>query len=258
MYMLHAWEGDRFLPVTESSTIAEILTSRPWAGLDSVRFRLGTWNRTFHKAEQAWEAVQRGEPTAEDPAALARTLLRMAFTRDERLLAHGREVPHAGRRAGDLEADDRHGADRRQIGGHAAGPGHPPQDATRAGTTLLEAHDSFFIGSDVFYSFLVENGCWWLRQKQHDRRAFLDDVEEARRRIITGTFPDSILKEFADMLDYFGQSPIIVRSSSLLEDNYGNAFAGKYESVFCANQGPHQKRLEDFMSRPSRRSTPAR
>ena len=54
--------------------------------------------------------------------------------------------------------------------------------------------------------------------------------------------------QFAEMLDYFGQSPIIVRSSSLLEDNFGNAFAGKYESVFCANQGPHQKRLEDFLS----------
>ncbi len=50
------------------------------------------------------------------------------------------------------------------------------------------------------------------------------------------------------MLAYFGQSPIIVRSSSLLEDNFGNAFAGKYESVFCANQGPHAKRLADFVS----------
>ena len=33
---------------------------------------------------------------------------------------------------------------------------------------LLEAHDSFFIGSNVFCSFMVENGCWWLRQKQRD------------------------------------------------------------------------------------------
>ena len=56
------------------------------------------------------------------------------------------------------------------------------------------------------------------------------------------------MKEFAEMLDYFGQSPIIVRSSSLLEDSYGNAFAGKYESVFCANQGPHAKRLQEFLS----------
>jgi len=50
------------------------------------------------------------------------------------------------------------------------------------------------------------------------------------------------------MLDYFGQAPIIVRSSSLLEDNFGNAFSGKYESVFCANQGSRDKRLEDFKS----------
>jgi len=33
MYMLHAWEGERFVPVTDSSTTAEILTSLPWAGL---------------------------------------------------------------------------------------------------------------------------------------------------------------------------------------------------------------------------------
>lgn len=48
------------------------------------------------------------------------------------------------------------------------------------------------------------------------------------------------------MLDYFGQSPIIVRSSSLLEDGFGNAFAGKYESVFCVNVGEMEERLEKF------------
>jgi phosphoenolpyruvate synthase/pyruvate phosphate dikinase len=48
------------------------------------------------------------------------------------------------------------------------------------------------------------------------------------------------------MMEYFGQSPIIVRSSSLLEDNFGNAFAGKYESVFCANQGLPEERFEAF------------
>jgi hypothetical protein len=48
------------------------------------------------------------------------------------------------------------------------------------------------------------------------------------------------------MLEYYGQSPIIVRSSSLLEDNFGNAFAGKYESVFCANQGTPDERYDAF------------
>ncbi|MFR1906283.1 MAG: PEP/pyruvate-binding domain-containing protein, partial [Clostridium neonatale] len=44
----------------------------------------------------------------------------------------------------------------------------------------------------------------------------------------------------------FGQSPIIVRSSSLLEDNFGNAFAGKYDSVFCTNQGTSEERYNAF------------
>ncbi|MHC4759707.1 MAG: PEP/pyruvate-binding domain-containing protein, partial [Planctomycetota bacterium] len=48
------------------------------------------------------------------------------------------------------------------------------------------------------------------------------------------------------MLEYFGQSPIIVRSSSLLEDAFGNAFAGKYESVFCVNQGSPEERYARF------------
>jgi len=247
MYMLHAWEGDRFVPVTESSTTAEIRTSMPWAGLDSVRFRLGSWNRTFLKAEQAWDAVQRGETPTEDPGALFRMLARMVFTRDERLL----DMAEKYLTLGDMLAIWKRMIGTGLIGGKSVGmllarailrTTHPRWN------DLLEAHDSFFIGSDVFYSFLVENGCWWLRQKQHDRQAYLDDIEEARRRIITGTFPDNVIKDFAEMLDYFGQSPIIVRSSSLLEDNYGNAFAGKYESVFCANQGSHQKRLEDFVA----------
>ena len=68
MYMLHAWQGDSFKPVTESSTTAEILTSIPWAGLESVRFRLGSWNRRFLQAEELWEAIQRGQQPPEEAA----------------------------------------------------------------------------------------------------------------------------------------------------------------------------------------------
>jgi hypothetical protein len=48
------------------------------------------------------------------------------------------------------------------------------------------------------------------------------------------------------MLDYYGQYPIIVRSSSLLEDSFGSAFAGKYDSFFCANQGSPEERYAEF------------
>ena len=45
-------------------------------------------------------------------------------------------------------------------------------------------------------------------------------------------------------LDDFGDKPLIVRSSSLLEDSLGSAFAGKYKSLFVANQGTKRERLE--------------
>ncbi|NJO90600.1 MAG: hypothetical protein HC831_17800 [Chloroflexia bacterium] len=38
-------------------------------------------------------------------------------------------------------------------------------------------------------------------------------------------------------LDDFGEVPLVVRSSSLLEDRLGMSFAGKYKSLFIANQG---------------------
>jgi hypothetical protein len=55
-----------------------------------------------------------------------------------------------------------------------------------------------------------------------------------------------VKERFQLMLEYYGQAPIIVRSSSLLEDAFGNAFAGKYESYFCANQGSPEERYEKF------------
>ena len=111
----------------------------------------------------------------------------------------------------------------------------------------LEHHDSFFIGSDVFYTFLVNNDCWWDRQRQKDAEAFLTGLDAVRQRIIEGTFPDYIVRRFEDMLEYFGNAPIIVRSSSLLEDNFGNAFSGKYDSVFCPNQGSPRQRLDALL-----------
>ncbi|HHY82761.1 MAG TPA: pyruvate kinase [Clostridiales bacterium] len=113
-------------------------------------------------------------------------------------------------------------------------------------TSLLEPHDSFYIGSDVFYTYIVQNGWWRLRTKQKTPEGYYKYAAELKEKLLHGTFPKDIQEQFVQMLEYFGQSPIIVRSSSLLEDNFGNAFAGKYESVFCVNQGTPQERYEAF------------
>ena len=75
-----------------------------------------------------------------------------------------------------------------------------------------------------------------------------DKADEMQKKLLHGKFPANIIDQFREMLNYFGQSPIIVRSSSLLEDAYGNAFSGKYESIFCTNHGTPEQRLKDFIN----------
>ena len=61
-------------------------------------------------------------------------------------------------------------------------------------------------------------------------------------------FPEGIIKSLSMALDDFGDTPLIVRSSSLLEDQEGAAFSGKYKSLFLANQGTKKERLEALMN----------
>ena len=113
---------------------------------------------------------------------------------------------------------------------------------------VLEAHDSFYIGSDVFFTFLVNNNLFQPRlQITKEGQISQEQFEEVEQQFINGEFSPEIIEQFRDMLNYFGQAPIIVRSSSLLEDSFGNAFAGKYRSEFCANQGSPEERMEAFL-----------
>jgi predicted nucleotidyltransferase len=57
-------------------------------------------------------------------------------------------------------------------------------------------------------------------------------------------FPPEVVKGLSVALDDFKDKPLIVRSSSLLEDGMGAAFSGKYKSLFLANQGTKQERLD--------------
>ena len=110
----------------------------------------------------------------------------------------------------------------------------------------FEPHDSFFIGSDVFYTFIVENRFWDLRIRQRSSEEFFSVADEFADRLRAGRFSRDLEEEFEKLLEYYGQDPIIVRSSSILEDGFGNAFAGKYESVFCPNCGDLEQRLREF------------
>ena len=112
--------------------------------------------------------------------------------------------------------------------------------------SVLEPHDSFYVGSDVFYTYIVDNDFWDIRVRQRTEEGYFPLAGELAERLRTGHFSREIQEQFTHILEYYGQDPYIVRSSSILEDGFDNAFAGKYESVFCANRGTPEERLEEF------------
>ena len=111
---------------------------------------------------------------------------------------------------------------------------------------VLEPHDSFFVGSDVYYTYIVDNGFWDLRVRQRTEDEYFSLAEQFAEKLKLGVFSADLKSRFRHILEYYGQDPYIVRSSSILEDGFGNAFAGKYESVFCANRGTLGERIKEF------------
>ncbi len=104
--------------------------------------------------------------------------------------------------------------------------------------------DSYFIGADVFYDFLAHNDLFsYMNQKYKSREEIETEYPQIQDTYIGARFPDDVIERLQSLLDKVGNAPLVVRSSSLLEDNFGFAFAGKYDSYFLANQGTPDENL---------------
>ncbi|MDD3178918.1 MAG: PEP/pyruvate-binding domain-containing protein [Opitutaceae bacterium] len=241
MNTTHMRQGDAFIPVRSSAVLAQILSRTQWPRLQSDR-RNGYWRKLFQQADTVAQEYREGRCTVERYDEMLRRV-RWA------LRVHRSGIGPLAARF--LTLDDFLVIRERMIGIGSVGGKTlgmlvarailRERDPELAGR--LEAHDSFFVGAEVFITFLVQNRVWWLREQQKNSATFLQDLEEGRRRILTGQFPEGILDQFHGMLDYFGEAPYIVRSSSILEDARGNAFSGKYESVFVVNRGSREQRM---------------
>jgi hypothetical protein len=105
--------------------------------------------------------------------------------------------------------------------------------------------ESYFIGADVFYDFISLNNLEY-NQKYKSADQIREEYPVIRAEYEKGRFPEEVAERLRAILDRAGNTPLIVRSSSLLEDNFGTSFAGKYESHFCPNQGTPRENLREL------------
>ncbi|MFT7584433.1 MAG: hypothetical protein ACI9EW_000850 [Cellvibrionaceae bacterium] len=109
--------------------------------------------------------------------------------------------------------------------------------------------ESYFIGSEVIYDFRTQNNLSYImNQKYRPLEEIQKDYPYVIAEHMNATFPKYVTNQLKAVLEHMGNRPIIVRSSSLLEDNFGFSFAGKYESIFCPNQGTPEENLTDLLN----------
>lgn len=242
MFLPHLQEGDQFIPIANSIDAAQLFSHISRQTMERARRKLDAWDRLFIRAQellnQPWESGEKQD--------MIDRICRTMLTREPRMSILVKEK---------FSLEDLLRIRERLIGtgflgGKAVGMLLArkilSEDISFDWNEILEPHDSFYIGSDVFYTYIVQNGWWKLRMEQKTKEGYFDKARILAEKMRNGKFPGEIKEQFLEIVEYFGQSPFIVRSSSLLEDAFGNAFAGKYESIFCVNQGSPEERYAQF------------
>jgi len=241
MFLPHQRKGEQCIPITDSVNAAKILSYISAKGAESAKRNLDYWDRLFIEAE---ELDQKGE-SKEKIKETVKKLCDIMISKNKKILALAQRnftlkelIDVKSRLIGSGF-----------IGGKAVGmllARNILGKKMREWHKLSEPHDSFYIGSDIFYSYIVHNRWWKLRMQQKTKDGYFSIAKILKEKILYGVFPEEIMEKFQQVIEYFGSSPIIIRSSSLLEDDFGNAFAGKYESIFLANQGSPEQRYIQF------------
>lgn len=107
---------------------------------------------------------------------------------------------------------------------------------------------TWYVTSDGVLRFIEHNQ---LDDVQNHKYQEIEEVRREYPHIVQvfrhSSFPSELEHGLALALDDLGDVPLVVRSSSLLEDRIGAAFSGKYKSLFVANQGTRGERLRELM-----------
>lgn len=139
-----------------------------------------------------------------------------------------------------------------RVGGKAAGlllARSILDQAKRQGRfdTEFKIPESYFIPSNGIIEFIEHNHLEEIINLKYQE---IDEVREeyplVERLFKSGAFPPILHKGLEEVLWTIGEKPLVVRSSSLLEDRIGHAFSGKYKSLFISNRGTIERRLAEL------------
>ncbi len=107
---------------------------------------------------------------------------------------------------------------------------------------------TWYIATDQIVDFLHYNNLEDLNSYKYNSTFYLrmtyDDVVS---KIKSAKLPPHTVRMLRMVLDDLSGTPVIVRSSSLLEDRQSGAFSGKYKSLFLPNNGTREERLEELI-----------
>lgn len=108
--------------------------------------------------------------------------------------------------------------------------------------------ESWYLTSDAIMDFVHYNALEEITSlKYMDNEQIRAGYPYLQQVFKNGFFSAEIVNQLAFLLDRVGNKPIIVRSSSLLEDRAGAAFSGKYKSLFLSNVGTRVERLNTLL-----------
>lgn len=107
---------------------------------------------------------------------------------------------------------------------------------------------TWYLATDVLDEFLRYNHMEDMNSYKYNSISYLrmtyDDVVN---KIKNARLPSRTVQMLKMALDDLEGRPIIVRSSSLLEDRSHSTFSGKYKSLFLPNQGTKEQCLEELI-----------
>ena len=137
-----------------------------------------------------------------------------------------------------------------RLGGKSAGLFLAQQILSKPGEhsellANLKFPKTWYVSTDTTQHFLDYNN---LEEVVEQKYKEIDQIRLEYPNVVqlmkNSHFPPEIMKGLSVALDDLGDKPLIVRSSSLLEDRMGTAFSGKYKSLFLSNQGSKSEKLE--------------